>query len=84
MREQTGSGGDVVMLEKEAVEETREQRVVHEAEAGAEEPGLTAADLVQTRDFLGEEGEVAKFEEGCQSCSKVRLRGVLAKAVKNQ
>ena len=46
-----------MMLEKEAVEETREQRVVHEAEAGAEEPGLTAADLVQTGGFLGEEGE---------------------------
>ena len=57
MREQTGSGGDVMMLEKEAVEETREQRVVQEAEAGAEEPGLTAADLGQTGDFLGEEGE---------------------------
>ena len=30
---------------------------MHEAEAGAEEPGLTAADLVQTGGFLGEEGE---------------------------
>ena len=31
--------------------------MVHEAEAGAEEPGLIAADLVQTGGFLREEGE---------------------------